>query len=198
MKSSEKLSRVCSIPDCGSPVNSRGWCNLHYKRWMVHGDPLLLKWNTPTCSVDGCGKKRWGQGFCNLHYKRWYKYGDITTTLHAPPGDGYVRADGYRMLQFDRHKVLEHRYVMEKVLGRPLRPDEIIHHKDGNPLNNHPDNLQIMTQSTHMILHSGTETGCKRGHPWTEKNTYRYRGVRSCRTCKLNNARARRQRAKGT
>ena len=35
------------------------------------------------------------------------------------------------------------RIVMEEKLGRKLLPDEQVHHKDKNPLNNDPDNLEI-------------------------------------------------------
>lgn len=31
---------LCSVPGCGKPLNSRGWCLAHYRRWQRHGDPL--------------------------------------------------------------------------------------------------------------------------------------------------------------
>ena len=37
----------------------------------------------------------------------------------------------------------EHRVVLAEILGRPLRPDEQVHHKDGDPSNNDPSNLQL-------------------------------------------------------
>lgn len=46
-----------------------------------------------------------------------------------------------------------HRYIMEKYLGRKLLPNEIVHHKDGDKMNNDLDNLKIMSQSKHMSLH---------------------------------------------
>lgn len=32
--------RICSIPGCGKPVRTSGWCSAHYQRWRNHGDPL--------------------------------------------------------------------------------------------------------------------------------------------------------------
>lgn len=47
----------------------------------------------------------------------------------------------------------EHRVVAEKKLGRALRRGEIVHHIDGNPKNNDPNNLMVITQRQHMIEH---------------------------------------------
>ena len=45
--------------------------------------------------------------------------------------------------------ILEYRLLAEKRIGRYLRDDEIVHHIDGNVLNNDPINLDVMTQSEH-------------------------------------------------
>lgn len=29
----------CSIEDCSTPSHCRGWCRMHYNRWLRHGDP---------------------------------------------------------------------------------------------------------------------------------------------------------------
>lgn len=32
--------KECSIQLCTRPSKARGWCNSHYKRWSLYGDPL--------------------------------------------------------------------------------------------------------------------------------------------------------------
>lgn len=47
-----------------------------------------------------------------------------------------------------------HREIMERRLKRPLKPDEVVHHKDSNPRNNKLWNLEVMTKEEHKILHT--------------------------------------------
>jgi hypothetical protein len=49
--------------------------------------------------------------------------------------------------------VLEHRYVMERFLGRLLTKDEVVHHIDNNRHNNEISNLRLMTRSEHGKFH---------------------------------------------
>lgn len=49
--------------------------------------------------------------------------------------------------------VLESRLVAEKALGRYLKPQEAVHHIDGNPQNNKNNNLLVCTRSYHSWLH---------------------------------------------
>jgi hypothetical protein len=50
--------------------------------------------------------------------------------------------------------VLEHRLVAEMKLGRYLKPEETVHHKDENRTNNHPDNLIVFrTNADHSRFH---------------------------------------------
>lgn len=75
---------------------------------------------------------------------------------------GNVRVDnGYRFVYMPEHPraksngyVREHLLVVEEMLGRPLAPNEVIHHIDGNRGNNSPSNLEVLSsQSEHFSLH---------------------------------------------
>jgi len=46
-----------------------------------------------------------------------------------------------------------HIQIAEEMLGRPLLPDEVVHHIDLDRHNNDPSNLMVMTRSEHARLH---------------------------------------------
>ena len=53
--------------------------------------------------------------------------------------------------RYGRH---EHRVVAEEMLGRPLAPGEVVHHRDGDKLNNSPENLEVLpSQAAHVKQH---------------------------------------------
>lgn len=53
---------------------------------------------------------------------------------------------------FGRHT---HRIVAEQMLGRPLKPGEVVHHIDGNKRNNNPNNLMVFaSQKEHTEWHA--------------------------------------------
>jgi len=67
---------------------------------------------------------------------------------------GYIELRKNLEIDLDYFPIKEHRYVMEKFLGRKLSKNEIIHHKDQNKTNNKVENLQIMNPSEHAKTHS--------------------------------------------
>jgi predicted nucleic acid-binding Zn ribbon protein len=51
-----------------------------------------------------------------------------------------------------------HRVVAERFIGRCLAPGEVVHHIDGDRLNNDPSNLMILnSQAEHARIHQFTE-----------------------------------------
>ena len=75
---------------------------------------------------------------------------------------GYIIThNGYKMLQVKNHPnkdskgyVREHILVVEKEIGRFLNKGEVVHHIDGNKLNNNIENLKLMSDYEHRKLHS--------------------------------------------
>lgn len=66
--------------------------------------------------------------------------------------------------------VYEHIFIVEKNLNRKLRGNEVVHHLDGNKMNNRIENLMVLERSQHVKFHkwlengaSGLETFLKKG-----------------------------------
>lgn len=74
------------------------------------------------------------------------------------------RARYHRLFVPGRGTIDEHRLVMEQVLGRRLRRDEHVHHLNGNPRDNRPENLALLSQAEHNREHD-TLGRWYRGHP---------------------------------
>ena len=78
----------------------------------------------------------------------YYKYRCKVKLLED--GEFRLNSDGYVV---DRRNRRMHRVIMEQYLGRPLRPDEHIHHVDGRRNNNFISNLELLSREEHSRLH---------------------------------------------
>lgn len=87
-------------------------------------------------------------GLCSMHYSR--KLRGMNMDEPSRKRGQWTGVDGYVRVLVPGHPaamargyVLEHRLVMEEMLGRILLPYENVHHKNGIRDDNRPENLEL-------------------------------------------------------
>lgn len=95
------------------------------------------------CSVEGCDKHVSSHGLCRSHWKMFSIRG--VTVPFVPSREPYIDGSGYirERVEGEKQGILQHRIVMERMLGRKLVPGKTVHHKNGVRTDNRPENLEL-------------------------------------------------------
>src|SRR3990167_1435286 len=153
-KNYPRHSLVCKL--CGIGFQSKRPGALYCSRACRGRDNRTL----PDKNCMECGKLLTriqlvgkGQRFCSRVCNRAYWTRTGTKDAHGYIG---VHTPNHPFAD-SRGRVSQHRLVMEQVLGRYLLPVEIVHHKNGIRDDNRPENLELLTRTTH---HNGFDLIC--------------------------------------
>lgn len=131
-----------TVEEIGRLLSGSGWSE-YWEKALGKGYAPTGKAVNKVLKREGCPMRpRGAPGSRNGSYK----------------GGRVVDRDGYVLILAPEHPnatkagyVREHRLVAEQMLGRHLRPEEVVHHKNHDKSDNRPDNLEVYaSQQEHV------------------------------------------------
>lgn len=109
------------------------------------------------CRIGDCKKLVTGKTgmVCSMHLARYWRSGGDFNYVSpnwtvSKKGKPQLNGCGYYRIHDGDKRVLQHRLIMEKHLGRKLRKNERVHHINGIKTDNRIENMIVLTQAQHM------------------------------------------------
>lgn len=175
IRGSEMAKGTCSVDGCDTPHHARGWCQYHYRRWQLSGEPGPLRGERIPIVRRTDPLLRMSERLTIDEDGHWLMPASV---------------NGYGSTSIGRQHVPAHRFTFERFIRR-IEPGEQIHHKCGVKNCCNPDHLEAVTALQHKRRHASDT--CHRGHcDWSIRPT----GHRTCRVCHNERERARHDRAR--
>lgn len=164
---------TCTCEICGAtfqrkPSEIGKYCSKSC-RGRAFGGEKSCHWKgglaTYTCANPACGKSFQRPPSQAIdHELRYCSHACFAAHLRGPNSPnwkgGRTWSGGYFKIYAPDHPnaakdgyIGEHVLVVAGKIGRSLRPGECVHHVDGDPTNNDPANLVVLTASEHTTLH---------------------------------------------
>ena len=157
-KKYKKGIRYCSIADCGRKHFGKSYCKKHYHLIITlkgiakpAKQKILHLYICANCNKEFYSRKT------HIGDRKYCSMICFAQKRRAP----FIVKKGYKFILLPKHPrangkgyVREHILIMEEHLGRSLLPGEVIHHVDGDKLNNCIDNLILFeSHAAHMAHH---------------------------------------------
>ena len=99
------------------------------------------------------GQKPWNDGLNKETNPSLRKLSDDRMGKNNPRYKrGYHIWDGYKILSNNGNPIEEHRFIWEQTYGK-IPQGMIIHHKNGDRMDNRIENLECLTNSEHIKIH---------------------------------------------
>uniref|UniRef100_A0A6M3IV28 Putative homing endonuclease n=1 Tax=viral metagenome TaxID=1070528 RepID=A0A6M3IV28_9ZZZZ len=125
----------------GKPSSNKG-----RKNWFKHSEEFKRKIS-----------ERFKGKHLSIEHRKKLSERQLGSKNHAWKGGRLTNSAGYIIIKKSDHPfcgihgyVMEHRLVMEKIIGRYLEPFEIIHHRNGIKSDNRPENLELTIRKAHL------------------------------------------------
>lgn len=171
--------RTCTVTECGRRHQSRGYCDLHYRRLMRTGDPL--------------GLRRVADPVARFHESY-----AVDETTGCWLWTSYRAKNGYAQISVAGRLTLAHRFSYELHVGPIADGLQLDHVYERGCRHKHcvrPDHLEPVTHQENALRAKALVTACPQGHPYDEINTSRRpNGWRTCKECNRQRARRVRER----
>lgn len=139
------------------------WCGREFERDECHTKGKKHLFCSRQCLADFSSRRKNPNAYKDLkpyaniskHMSKLNK--DLNPTRMTKEVRGKLReahlgkgeCNGYSKI----YGKLAHRVIAEKMLGRKLRPEEVVHHRDGNKYNNACENLVVFSNSGEHTKH---------------------------------------------